>query len=156
MKKRSYIFTSFMLLFVFTGILFVQSPLYATNNTDSVARIKIDIDRTIGEINKNLYGNFVEHLGRCVDGGVYDPDSSQANENGFRKDVLDAVKGLNVSLIRYPGGNFVFRNLALPSPARAGAGDIRRFRPGDAFRPSEEAGADKKSPGTLRPRSPSI
>jgi alpha-L-arabinofuranosidase len=71
------------------------------------ARIKIDIDRTIGEINKNLYGNFVEHLGRCVYGGIYEPGSPFADENGFRKDVMEAVKGLNVSLIRYPGGNFV-------------------------------------------------
>jgi alpha-N-arabinofuranosidase len=71
------------------------------------ARIKIDPDRTIGEINPHIYGNFVEHLGRCVYGGIYDPDSEQADENGFRKDVLDAVKGLNVSITRYPGGNFI-------------------------------------------------
>jgi alpha-N-arabinofuranosidase len=79
----------------------------ASHGAGMDARIKIDIDRTIGEINKNLYGNFVEHLGRCVYGGVYDPDSDQANAKGFRKDVLDAVKGLNVSITRYPGGNFV-------------------------------------------------
>ncbi len=71
------------------------------------ARIKIDIDRTIGRIDKNLYGNFVEHLGRCVYGGVYDPTSEQADARGFRKDVMEAIKGLNVSLVRYPGGNFV-------------------------------------------------
>ena len=71
------------------------------------ARIKIDIDRTIGKIDKNIYGNFVEHLGRCVYGGIYDPNSEQADEKGFRKDVMKAVKDLNVSIIRYPGGNFV-------------------------------------------------
>lgn len=71
------------------------------------AKIKIDIDRTIGEVNKNIYGNFVEHLGRCVYGGIYEKGSPLSDENGFRKDVLEAVKGLNVSLIRYPGGNFV-------------------------------------------------
>jgi alpha-L-arabinofuranosidase len=71
------------------------------------AKIKIDIDRKIGEVNKNLYGNFVEHLGRCVYGGIYEKGSPLSDENGFRKDVLEAVKGLNVSLIRYPGGNFV-------------------------------------------------
>jgi alpha-N-arabinofuranosidase len=73
----------------------------------SEARIKIDIDRTIGKINRNIYGNFVEHLGRCVYGGIYDPNSDQADEKGFRKDVMKAVKDLNVSIIRYPGGNFV-------------------------------------------------
>ena len=71
------------------------------------ARIKIDIDRTIGEVTPLLYGNFVEHLGRCVYGGIYDPDSPLSDENGFRKDVFEAVQGLNVSITRYPGGNFV-------------------------------------------------
>ncbi len=71
------------------------------------ARIKIDIDRQIGEVNKNIYGNFVEHLGRCVYGGIYDPDSKLSDENGIRLDVLEAVKGLNIPLTRYPGGNFV-------------------------------------------------
>lgn len=71
------------------------------------ARIKIDVDRTIGEVNKMIYGNFVEHLGRCVYGGIYEPGSALSDENGFRIDVMEAVKDLNVSLARYPGGNFV-------------------------------------------------
>lgn len=71
------------------------------------ARIKIDIDRTIGQVDKNLYSNFTEHLGRCIYGGIYEPGSPLSDEQGFRKDVLEAVRGLNVSLIRYPGGNFV-------------------------------------------------
>lgn len=71
------------------------------------AMIKIDIDRTIGEVDKMIYGNFVEHLGRCVYGGIWEPGSPLSDEKGFRTDVLDAVKGLNVSLTRYPGGNFV-------------------------------------------------
>lgn len=71
------------------------------------ARIKIDTERIIGEVDKNLYGNFVEHLGRCVYGGIYEPGSPLSDADGFRKDVLEAVKNLNVSLIRYPGGNFV-------------------------------------------------
>lgn len=71
------------------------------------AKIKIDIDRTIGEVHENIYGNFVEHLGRCVYGGIYDPTSPHADEDGFRKDVMEAAKGLNIPLVRYPGGNFV-------------------------------------------------
>lgn len=71
------------------------------------AKIKIDLGRTIGEVNEHVYGNFVEHLGRNVYGGIYDPGSPLSDERGFRKDVLDAVKGLNVSITRYPGGNFV-------------------------------------------------
>ena len=71
------------------------------------ARIKIDLDRTIGDIDKNIYGNFVEHLGRCVYGGIYDSSSKLSDKNGFRKDVLSAVKELHPTIVRYPGGNFV-------------------------------------------------
>ncbi len=71
------------------------------------ARIKLDIDRTVGEISPLLYGNFVEHLGRCVYGGIYEPGSPLSDSMGFRKDVMEAVKGLNVTIARYPGGNFV-------------------------------------------------
>ncbi|MBN1127332.1 MAG: hypothetical protein JXA82_20185 [Sedimentisphaerales bacterium] len=92
---------------VLCGTLMAQSLSRDVRATDTEARIKIDIDRTIGEIDKNIYGNFVEHLGRCVYGGIYEPGSEQADEKGFRKDVLEAVKGLNVAITRYPGGNFV-------------------------------------------------
>lgn len=71
------------------------------------AKIKIDIDRTIADVDPLIYGNFVEHLGRCVYGGIFDPGSPLADEDGFRKDVLEAVKDLNIPIIRYPGGNFV-------------------------------------------------
>jgi len=71
------------------------------------AKIKIDIDRTIGVVDKNIYGNFVEHLGRCVYGGIYDEGSKLSDAKGYRKDVMAAVKDLNVSVVRYPGGNFV-------------------------------------------------
>ena len=71
------------------------------------ARIKIDIERTTGDIDSLLYGNFTEHLGRCIYGGIYDPSSSKADQFGFRKDVMQATKELNVSILRWPGGNFV-------------------------------------------------
>ena len=71
------------------------------------ARIKVDLDRVIGEVDKNIYGNFVEHLGRCVYGGVYDPGNPLSDEKGYRKDVMAAVKALKPGLVRYPGGNFV-------------------------------------------------
>ena len=81
--------------------------LTAANATGQNARIKIDVDRTIGEVDKNIYGNFVEHLGRCVYGGIYDTTSALSDKNGFRKDVMAAVKELRPTIIRYPGGNFV-------------------------------------------------
>jgi alpha-L-arabinofuranosidase len=82
--------------------LILSTNLYAQN-----ARIKIDLDRTIGEVDKHIYGNFVEHLGRCVYGGIYDPGNKLSDKNGFRKDVMAAVKELHPTIVRYPGGNFV-------------------------------------------------
>jgi alpha-N-arabinofuranosidase len=71
------------------------------------ARIKIDIDRTIGEIDPLLFGNFAEHLGRMIYGGIYEEGSPLSDADGYRKDVMDAVRGLDVSILRWPGGNFV-------------------------------------------------
>jgi alpha-L-arabinofuranosidase len=71
------------------------------------ARIKIDTDRVIGEVDPRLFGNFAEHLGRCIYGGIYDEGNPLSDSNGFRKDVIAAVKDLHVSLLRWPGGNFV-------------------------------------------------
>ena len=70
------------------------------------AVIKIDTDRVVGEVDKRLFGNFTEHLGRCIYGGIFDEGSPLSDENGFRKDVLSAVAGLGVSVLRWPGGNF--------------------------------------------------
>ena len=70
------------------------------------ARIKIDIDRTIGEVDPQLFGNFAEHLGRMIYGGIYEEGSPLSDPDGYRIDVMDAVKKLGVSILRYPGGNF--------------------------------------------------
>jgi len=70
------------------------------------ARIKIDTDRAIGQVDPNIFGNFAEHLGRMIYGGIYDEGSPLADKAGFRTDVMDAVKKMGVSILRYPGGNF--------------------------------------------------
>jgi alpha-N-arabinofuranosidase len=75
--------------------------------TETSARIKIDSDRIIGEVDPLLFGNFAEHLGRMIYGGIYEEGSPLSDERGFRLDVLEAVKGLDVSILRWPGGNFV-------------------------------------------------
>ncbi|MBQ4296675.1 MAG: alpha-N-arabinofuranosidase [Clostridia bacterium] len=62
---------------------------------------------TVGEIDPRLYGSFIEHLGRAVYEGIYEPDHPSADDQGFRGDVLELVKKLNVPIVRYPGGNFV-------------------------------------------------
>jgi alpha-N-arabinofuranosidase len=72
-----------------------------------MAQIKVDIDRNIGTINPNIYGGFVEHLGRCIYGGMYEEGSPLSDERGFRTDVMEALKALRMPNLRYPGGNFV-------------------------------------------------
>ena len=71
------------------------------------AELIINKNFKIGEIDKRIYGSFIEHLGRAVYGGIYEPTHETADANGFRKDVLELVKKLNVPIVRYPGGNFV-------------------------------------------------
>ena len=69
-------------------------------------RIKIDTERTVAPVDPKIYGNFAEHLGRCIEGGIFDEGSPLSDKQGYRNDVREAVKGLNVSLLRWPGGNF--------------------------------------------------
>lgn len=73
----------------------------------SRARISIDRDFTISEVPRRLFGSFVEHMGRCVYTGIYEPGHPEADEQGFRKDVLALTQELGATVIRYPGGNFV-------------------------------------------------
>src|ERR1700712_1074759 len=70
------------------------------------ARVKIDTERVIDDIDPKIYGNFIEHLGRCIDGGIFEEKSPLSDSSGFRKDVLDAAKKMNVTQLRWPGGNF--------------------------------------------------
>jgi alpha-N-arabinofuranosidase len=61
----------------------------------------------VADVPRRLFGSFVEHVGRCVYGGIYEPGHPTADENGFRGDVIDLVTELGVTCVRYPGGNFV-------------------------------------------------
>ncbi|MEV7868341.1 alpha-N-arabinofuranosidase [Streptomyces sp. NPDC088124] len=71
------------------------------------ARFTLHPDFTVGEVNPRLFGSFVEHLGRCVYTGLHEPGHPTADEAGLRGDVLDLVRELGPTAIRYPGGNFV-------------------------------------------------
>ncbi|HMN31435.1 MAG TPA: alpha-N-arabinofuranosidase, partial [Caldilineaceae bacterium] len=71
------------------------------------SQIYLDTNRTIGEISPLLFGGFAEHMGRCIYQGIYEPSSSQADEQGFRRDVLAALREQQYTTIRYPGGNFL-------------------------------------------------
>ena len=64
-------------------------------------------DYRIATIDDRLYGAFLEHLGRAIYTGIYEPDHPTADANGMREDVIDLVRDLNVPIVRYPGGNFV-------------------------------------------------
>ncbi len=71
------------------------------------AEMILEKDFQISEIDPRLYGAFVEHLGRSIYGGIYEPGHPSADEQGFRGDVLSLVRELDIPVIRYPGGNFV-------------------------------------------------
>ena len=71
------------------------------------AKMSVNKTFTISKVDPRIYGSFVEHLGRCVYGGIYEPTHKTADKEGFREDVKALVKELNTPLIRYPGGNFV-------------------------------------------------
>ncbi|SFJ94545.1 alpha-N-arabinofuranosidase [Amycolatopsis sacchari] len=73
----------------------------------SQARLVVDPAFTVGEVDPRLYGAFVEHLGRGVYTGIYEPEHPSADEHGFRGDVAELVTELGVPVLRYPGGNFV-------------------------------------------------
>ncbi len=70
-------------------------------------KVIIDKDFQVSRVDRRIYGSFIEHLGRAVYEGIYQPSSPFADEQGFRRDTLALVRELNVPIVRYPGGNFV-------------------------------------------------
>ncbi|MGD0808609.1 MAG: alpha-L-arabinofuranosidase C-terminal domain-containing protein [Acidimicrobiales bacterium] len=72
-----------------------------------MTRVTADPGRTIGQVNRNIFGGFIEHLGRCIYGGLYEEGSALSDHQGFRLDTLALLKELQVSVLRWPGGNFV-------------------------------------------------
>jgi len=88
---------------LFGRLLSAQTP----STADQTVRIFIDSRRTISPLDRNIFGSFLEQLGRAIYEGVYDPGSKRSDSNGLRKDVIEEVRTLGVPIIRYPGGNFV-------------------------------------------------
>src|ERR1700756_5581115 len=86
------------------GLSFSQTQ---TVSATSPAHAFVDPRRTISSLDRNIFGSFLEHLGRAIYEGIYDPDSKLSDANGFRKDVADEIKRIDVPIVRYPGGNFV-------------------------------------------------
>lgn len=83
------------------------SSAQASATSDPTVRIFIDSRRSISPLDRNLFGSFLEQLGRAIYEGIYDPGSKLSDSSGFRKDVLQEIRSLGVPIIRYPGGNFV-------------------------------------------------
>ena len=89
------------------GLAVAASSRFGIAQTQRVTRVVIDSNRQISEINPHLFGSFLEHLGRAIYQGVYEPGSKFADADGFRTDVMKEVRDLGVPIVRYPGGNFV-------------------------------------------------
>lgn len=68
------------------------------------AKMIVDKDFRIAEVDKRIYGSFIEHLGRAVYGGIYEPGHETADEAGLRQDVMRLIQDLQVPIVRYPGG----------------------------------------------------
>ncbi|WP_174715198.1 alpha-N-arabinofuranosidase [Lacrimispora sphenoides] len=71
------------------------------------AKMLIEKGYQVSEVDKRIFGSFIEHLGRAVYDGIYQPGHVLSDEDGFREDVLEMVRELNVPVVRYPGGNYV-------------------------------------------------
>jgi len=71
------------------------------------SRILVDRDFVLSKLDRRVFGTFVEHMGRCVYGGIYEPGHPTADEHGFRRDVLELARELGPTIVRYPGGNFL-------------------------------------------------
>ncbi|MFZ2987209.1 alpha-N-arabinofuranosidase [Ideonella sp.] len=71
------------------------------------AQLTVDRDFTIAPLDRRLFGVFVEHMGRCVYTGIYEPGHPRADEQGFRQDVIELTTELGATIVRYPGGNFM-------------------------------------------------
>jgi len=84
-----------------------NSLLYREVEIMKKAKLTASRDYLIGHVDPRMYGSFIEHLGRAVYFGIYEPGHPAADGSGFRRDVIELVKELNVPIIRYPGGNFV-------------------------------------------------
>src|ERR1700730_11731474 len=88
---------------VFGGLARAQT----TAQVSGPVRLYVDTRRTRASLDRNLFGSFLEHLGRAIYEGIYDPASKLSDSNGLRKDVVDEIRQLGVPIVRYPGGNFV-------------------------------------------------
>ena len=103
LRKMAGIGTSISASQLLSGFARAQTASSASGPT----RVYLDTRRARATLDRDVFGSFLEHLGRAIYEGIYDPGSTLSDSNGYRKDVLEEVRRLNVPIIRYPGGNFV-------------------------------------------------
>ena len=118
MKKRLLLIATFFILVLVVRSSAVNHP-HSILKVDDVkgfknegltiekATITVDLNKPATKIAPLIYGQFIEYLGRCIDGGIYEEGSPLSSENGFRQDVLQKVKDLKTPLLRFPGGTVV-------------------------------------------------
>ncbi|WP_186755629.1 alpha-L-arabinofuranosidase C-terminal domain-containing protein [Echinicola salinicaeni] len=94
-----------MLKYIWSALLLLGS--WKVNAQSSGYKITIDLTEQRTEISPMLYGHFIEYLGRCIDGGIYEENSELADARSFRMDVLEKVQGLDIPLLRFPGGTVI-------------------------------------------------
>ena len=109
-------------------------PLLAFGASPATAtEVLIDPRRTIATLDRRVFGSFLEHIGRAIYGGIYQPGTPVADAEGFRKDSLEEIAKLHVPIVRYPGGNFV-SGYDWEDGVGARAGERRRHAPGEHAR----------------------
>ena len=87
-------------------ILFTLACMHSSHAFAQTATIKVDILRQVGDIDRNIYGVFMEPIMNTMDGLLYDPDHPLANKDGFRTDYIEAARELELPNMRWPGGNY--------------------------------------------------
>jgi alpha-N-arabinofuranosidase len=105
--RRRFLQNSFHAAAGCSASLLMRNSLLAQASPNATTRVYLDTRRALPPLDRNIFGSFLEHLGRAIYEGIYDPDSKLADSNGFRKDVAAEIKKLGVPIVRYPGGNFV-------------------------------------------------
>ena len=106
-SRRKFLRSSFSAAANCSAALLPGKFLLAKAAPDTTTRIYLDTRRAVAPLDNNIFGSFLEHLGRAIYEGIYDPDSKLSDSNGYRKDVAEQIKNLGVPIVRYPGGNFV-------------------------------------------------
>jgi len=105
--RRSFVRTTGLSALGLTATRALDGIVSAQSSTDRTARVIIDPRRVVASLDRRLLGSFLEHLGRAIYGGIFEPGSALADQNGFRRDVMNEIRTMQVPIVRYPGGNFV-------------------------------------------------